>query len=389
MSAFVSAGDPRVRDNGDGTYAVPGGHNSWTVRPVDGRWEGTADHGEYSTGVTGETADDVLRQLIGEPLTAAEYYAGAGLTDVQRHLMDEVTNRAGIDGSDTQVHLDAADATNADKAAVAEVLGEPGEGDRYTNPGSYAQRRADEIAEKIEQALPELEAETADPAGTLEARGWPTDGAEDFGARKRASVIAARDYAASLRERAAAGQPMTLSDIAEAEKVAHAAQMGGILIDSRRLTESQRYWSDEERQAAIAHEDAKRAAIEGSGAFTHVAEDGQVPFWQLGSVDQAEDKSHAGRDEATADQQEEQMSNHTTRVYTEPVNAPGAHFGIGNVTRSTSSRHVGTESESTTPSPRGSVSNTFNGLVIADNARFDEGDVTNTFGPSSDDCAEA
>jgi hypothetical protein len=75
----------------------------------------------------------------------------------------------------------------------------------------------------------------------------------------------------------------------EAEKVADAANLGGILIDGSRLSEAaaQKAWSNAERWAIEEHQRAETAAIEGSGVFAHVAEPGQVPFWQLGSKGQA------------------------------------------------------------------------------------------------------
>jgi hypothetical protein len=79
----------------------------------------------------------------------------------------------------------------------------------------------------------------------------------------------------------------TEARIREAEKVAAAANLGGILIDGSRLSQAaaDNAWSHAERQAIEEHQRAQTAAIEGSGVFAHVAEPGQVPFWQLGSTE--------------------------------------------------------------------------------------------------------
>ncbi len=69
--------------------------------------------------------------------------------------------------------------------------------------------------------------------------------------------------------------------------MAVAAECGGILIDGRRLARAgaERAWSSDERRAILAHHQAERDAVNGSGMFAHVAETiggvEQVPFWRL------------------------------------------------------------------------------------------------------------
>jgi hypothetical protein len=75
--------------------------------------------------------------------------------------------------------------------------------------------------------------------------------------------------------------------IEEAEEVAQAANLGGILIDSRRSAEiavTHPWTSPEAKQAGLDYAQAKADTIERTGMFTHVAEPGQVPFWQLGGA---------------------------------------------------------------------------------------------------------
>jgi hypothetical protein len=99
----------------------------------------------------------------------------------------------------------------------------------------------------------------------------------------------------------------TKARIREAEKVANAANLGGILIDGSRLSQAaaEKAWSDAERQAIQEHQRAETAAIEGSGLFAHVAETingvEQVPFWQLGGTERAEDATSSDRSASEQD----------------------------------------------------------------------------------------
>jgi hypothetical protein len=45
--------------------------------------------------------------------------------------------------------------------------------------------------------------------------------------------------------------------------------------------------SAEGRQALQEHQRAETEAVDGSGQFEHVAEEGQVPYWQLRATNQA------------------------------------------------------------------------------------------------------
>jgi len=149
-----------------------------------------------------------------------------------------------------------------------------------------------DLAARIDRGADELDADATDPRGTLEARDYhlPEDEIEAFGARHAAAGKAARQYSARLREEATADiGPVPAERIRQAEKVATAAGLGGILIDGSRLDEAAMAspsTSDAQRQAIEDHTRAERAAIEGSGMFTHVAEPGQVPYWQLRQADQ-------------------------------------------------------------------------------------------------------
>lgn len=385
-SAFVDAKDLRLRDNLDGTFTVyPGSYNSWTVSQVYGHWGGVADHGEYASGVDGNTLDDVLRQLLGQPLTQTEYFAGVGLTESQQRLMDAVS---GLGLHDMRVALDQADAPAADKAAVAERLGVPGEGDRYAHPQAYSRREAARLVEKIERGIAVLEAEAAEPAKTLAERGYPNADAEEWGKRKRDSILTAQQYAEDLWQRVDAGGQLTPVDQAEAEKVALATQMGGILIDGSRWADpaNQSPWtSDEERAAITKHYQDKAAAVEGSGAFTYVAEPGQLPFWHLGHADQSEGNGTRGRDGAAAgqNQEEQQMDSNTY----DNVDLGGLNLGFpgGGFTGSGSGTGGG----------GGSQNIVINGSFQAGAVSYGDGAEAmgtlhvNSDGQAADDCAEA
>jgi hypothetical protein len=137
---------------------------------------------------------------------------------------------------------------------------------------TYAQRRTEELVDDLNRSADALDRDAED----LRGRGDPADHA-DVALRKHRAAQDVRDYANRLSN--------GTEDVnaAEAEAVANAARCSGILTDGRRFAESQNYWTGDDRQAAIDHENAKVAAIEASGMFTRVAEDGQVPFYALNS----------------------------------------------------------------------------------------------------------
>jgi hypothetical protein len=156
------------------------------------------------------------------------------------------------------------------------------------------------LADRCDAGADELTYEAEHAAEVLAGRGHPEADPQAWAVRKTAAAAAARRYAQGLRAEAASmrvGDRPTEARIREAEKVADAANLGGILIDGSRLSEAaaDNAWSTAERQAIEAHQRAETAAIEGSGVFAHVAEPGQVPFWQLGSTDQARTAPTTGR----------------------------------------------------------------------------------------------
>src|SRR2546421_3108409 len=156
------------------------------------------------------------------------------------------------------------------------------------------------LADRCEAGANELQLAADDPAAALAERGYHDQpDVQEWGARKAAAAAAARQYAEGLRAEAASmGESERPSEdrIRQAEKVADAANLDGILIDGSRLTESsiEHGWHDEAgKQALRDHQAAEDAAVEGSGVFEHVPETingvEQVPFWQLGHTDQARD----------------------------------------------------------------------------------------------------
>jgi hypothetical protein len=147
------------------------------------------------------------------------------------------------------------------------------------------------LADDCEAGADQLAYEAENAAKVLADRGYPEADPQEWAVRKTAAAAAARRYARGLRAEAASMRDVdrpTKARIREAEKVANAANLGGILIDGSRLSQAaaEKAWSDAERQAIQEHQRAETAAIEGSGLFAHVAEPGQVPFWQLGSTGQ-------------------------------------------------------------------------------------------------------
>ncbi|MEU4241896.1 hypothetical protein [Actinoplanes sp. NPDC026619] len=166
------------------------------------------------------------------------------------------------------------------------------------------------LARRCEQGAEDLEHEADNAAEILPTRaGGDRIDPQNWAEQKRAAAHAAREYAASLRAEAGDRGPLARMDrnrLAQAEQVASAANLGGILIDGRgpaeRQAQSDSVFDEGHRQAWEAGEhpsQRKAAEVEATGQFTHVAEtiDGveQVPFWRLGG----------STDEATAQRQAE------------------------------------------------------------------------------------
>jgi hypothetical protein len=149
----------------------------------------------------------------------------------------------------------------------------------------------DGMAARIEAAADDLTREADNAAEVLAERGWGDADPQQWADRKRAAATAARQYAAELRAVDHGPQArLTAERLAQAEQVANAAELGGILIDGRPVAERTAEGAAWEAGTHPAQEKARE--IEATGAFTYVAEtiDGveQVPFWQLGGpVDQS------------------------------------------------------------------------------------------------------
>jgi hypothetical protein len=156
---------------------------------------------------------------------------------------------------------------------------------------------------RIEKGAEQLAYERDNAAAVLADRGYPNEDAQAWAERKDKAHQAAIDYAGRLRARAATMDDfdrVQQYEIDEAERVAKAAEMGGILIDGRpaaaNSAERNKIWDDGAEQAQLdagTHESQVKAAeIKRTGAFRHVDEtiDGvkQVPFWELGR-DQGQD----------------------------------------------------------------------------------------------------
>lgn len=230
--------DPRVRVDGSGGYTIHSAGTTQHVRYGENGWAMYAEDGTTLITDGYGSPDDLFRDTIGAP-----------------HRLSQ------------------------------------DEDDDF--PGYRDATHLRQLAARCEAGAADLQRAADNPAGVLAERGYndQPDTAE-WGQRKQAAAEVARAYAAGLRAEAdglAVGQRPTPERIAQAEKVATAAECDGILIDGRRLAEAAEAaeWnSPEARQAIRDHQAAEDAAVEGSGAFSHVAEtiDGveQVPFWQLG-----------------------------------------------------------------------------------------------------------
>jgi hypothetical protein len=163
-----------------------------------------------------------------------------------------------------------------------------------TDDETYLPVRADllRLAERCERGAADLlhTAEHAAEILTTRAGGDQAD-PQEWAEQHRQAALVAQEYAAELRREVAAMQPFerpTGQRFAQAEAVARAAELGGILIDGSPMTERREIsvWYDAAaRQAERAYHRVKREAIEGSGCFTYVAETingvRQVPYWRL------------------------------------------------------------------------------------------------------------
>jgi hypothetical protein len=218
-------------------------------------------------------------------------------------------------------------------------------------PGYHDAEHLRQLADRCERGADQLQRDADDPVGVLSERGGligDLNEALEWGRRHGAAAAAAREYAAGLRAEADAlgdGERTTPERIAQAEKVATAAELDGILIDGRRLADDMASGAfADDRAYRQAHRDSAQAAaaqIEGSGMFAHVAEtiDGveQVPYWQLGGTTAAagDDAGHsdsaANDDEVmdvapatdtTGDPKEDEMSDDAPTPEPEPRPAP-------------------------------------------------------------------
>ncbi|SCL12828.1 hypothetical protein GA0070616_0034 [Micromonospora nigra] len=222
---------------------------------------------------------------------------------------------AGADGRDCRDVLRAIDAPNIDRAVVADLLGGDGLGDEFrqldddqgddaTTGGTADDLRR--LADDCERAARGLQVDADNPAEVLRERGYGGDvdsGQLDpatWGARKAASAAAARAYAEQLRKEADShtdGQ-VDPARIAEAKRVAQAAALGGILTDSREFVGRDPWASEEVRAAERAEAERVAEEIEATGMFEHVAEEGQVPFWQLRKPEPVAEQEPASTDRA-------------------------------------------------------------------------------------------
>ncbi|WP_432838917.1 hypothetical protein [Dactylosporangium sp. CA-092794] len=161
------------------------------------------------------------------------------------------------------------------------------------------------LADRCERGAAELDAEAADPRGMLTDRGYNPDSydLDAMTVQKTAAAGTARAYAEYLRSLACTGTgPVPDGMIRQAETVADAANLGGILIDGRPTAEATatapnaHIWHAADKNAweAGTHPtQTKAAAVDGTGAFVHIADEGQVPFWHLGHTDQTHPQAMA------------------------------------------------------------------------------------------------
>lgn len=148
------------------------------------------------------------------------------------------------------------------------------------------------MAQRCEQGAQTLDYEAEHAAEILRTRaGGDQADPQEWAAQKRTAAQAARNYAAGLRAEAGdrPNARMARDRLAQADQVALAAELGGNLIDGRRIAERDAQRSDYARQLwdAGTHPAQERAReLEATDMFTHVAETingvEQVPFWRLG-----------------------------------------------------------------------------------------------------------
>lgn len=209
---------------------------------------------------------------------------------VVQHTVNELAARASSRSS-PPAFASAADPTSPDTDHGARHA-TPREGTMQDQPSRNPDAdRMEALAASCEQGADTLTHEAEHAAEVLATRaGADRADPQAWADRKRGAATAARVEARHLRTQAAllreSGGRADPALLAQAEKVATAANVGGILIDGSRLhTAASEHpnTSDEHRRGIEQHAAQHRAAIEGSGRFGHVAEDGQVPFWQLGT----------------------------------------------------------------------------------------------------------
>ncbi|GAA0469455.1 hypothetical protein Aca07nite_27830 [Actinoplanes capillaceus] len=178
------------------------------------------------------------------------------------------------------------------------------------------------LAQRCENAARELEHVGENAAEVLTERGygdWIDSGRIDpqtWGNTHTNAAYAARAYAAELRTEAGDNPTgrMDRDRLAQAERVAKAAELGGILIDGRpmaeRTAQSGMYGTETDRvlwEAGTHPDQVKAAEIEATGRFTHVAETingiEQVPFWRLGGpTDESTNTRHVARTDSDGDE---------------------------------------------------------------------------------------
>lgn len=150
------------------------------------------------------------------------------------------------------------------------------------------------LADRLDRGAAELE-HTAEHAAEIlptRAGGAAIDPAK-WTRQKQQGALVAREAAADLRRAADTPPRLIVEQYAQAEIIASAAELDGILIDGRRLAahkaDSDSYFDQGERQLWEQGEhptQLKAALIESTGMFGYVSTeiDGrpQVPFWTLG-----------------------------------------------------------------------------------------------------------
>jgi hypothetical protein len=109
------------------------------------------------------------------------------------------------------------------------------------------------LADECEAGAAQLTYDGEHAAEVPADRGWPDADWQEWAVRKKAAAAAAREYPQGLRAEAAKmgeGDRPTEVRIEEAEKVAQAANLGGILIDSRRSATTENPWASPDAKQA-------------------------------------------------------------------------------------------------------------------------------------------